>query len=161
MNEITEIKKAHEETLNIVNRAFDHLLRTLGGGETTGLPTEYAYPLTTDTNIFIGKKPAAVLFGEERVDVKTWHDVYTAILKRCNQDTRFHQMLIDFRGRLGGKIRTFLSDRPDGMIRPVKIDEDMYAETHYGSATLMHILVNRILSPVGFDCYGVSLILKE
>jgi len=64
------------------------------------------------------------------------------------------------RNKTAGKVRVFLSDKPDGMTRPLKIDEDMYAETHYGSQTLMHILVNRILIPARFDCSNISVVIK-
>jgi len=47
------------------------------------------------------------------------------------------------------------------MTRPLKIDEGLYGETHYGSQTLMYILVERILSPVGYDCSDVSIVIKN
>ena len=116
------------------------------------------FPLTAPPYLFRGRKPAAVLFGEERVDVKSWREVFVAILTACNKER--HDTLMDLRGRLAGKIRVFLSDSPDRMTRPVKIDEGMYAETHYGSETLMHILVRRILDPARFDYSNISIIIK-
>jgi hypothetical protein len=161
MNEITEIKKALETLKNSINATFDNLILTLGGETSTDLQTEYTYPLNTDTHIFVGKKPAAVLFGEERTDVKTWRGVCEVILTRCNQNAEHHETLMYLRNKAAGKCRVFISDKPDGMKRPLKIDEDIFCETHYGSATLMHILINRILAPVGFDCYGINLALIE
>ena len=161
MNEIIEIKKMKEAIINTVNGAFDRLLLTFGNEESTDFIKEYVYPLNINTNIFIGKKPTAVLFGEERVDVKTWREVYEVILKRCNQDEEYHKTLMYLRNKVSGKSRTFLSDKPDGMIRPLKIDNDLYGEIQYGSATLMHILLTHILAHVGFDYYGISLVLKE
>jgi hypothetical protein len=96
-----------------------------------------------------------VLFGKERVEAKTWVQVYTVILKRCNESPKHHETLMYLRGKLSGKCRVFLSDKPDGMRSPVKIDEDMYGEVHYGSACLMHILINRILAPARFDCFDI------
>ena len=121
---------------------------------------EYTYPLTAPPYLFVGKKPVAVLFGDERVEVKSWHDVYSAILKRCNENPRHHETLMYLRNKVAGKCRVFLSDKPDGMTRPLRVDENMYAETHYGSSTLMHILINRILVPVHFDCSGVSIVIR-
>ena len=161
MNEVIEIKKAHESIKSIINDTFDRLLLTLDGKETNDSPIEYAYPLKTNTNLFIGKKPAAVLFGKERIEVKTWRDVYEIILKRCNKDEKHHEMLMYLRNKVSGKCRVFLSDKPDGMNRPLKIDEDIYGEIHYGSATLLHILMNRILDPVGFDCSDIKIALKR
>jgi hypothetical protein len=86
--------------------------------------------------------------------------VYEVILKRCNQDKKYHEKLMYLRNKTAGKCRVFLSDKPDGMKRPLKIDDDLYGEIHYGTQTLIHILVNRILSPVGFDCFGISIAIK-
>ena len=122
---------------------------------------EYILPLSINSSIFIGKKPVAVIFGDERVVVKTWREVYTVILKRCNSYPRHHETLMELRGRIAGKIRVFLSDSPKTMRSPIKIDEDMYAESHYGAATLIHILTIRILKPVGFDYSKISIVLKD
>jgi len=121
---------------------------------------ELIFPITVDSHMFIGKKPIAVLFGKERVEVKTWVQVYTVILKRCNADPDHHKMLMYLRGKVSGKCRVFLADKPDGMRSPVKIDEEMYGEAHYGSATLLHILINRILAPARFDCGDIRVVLK-
>jgi len=122
---------------------------------------ELIYPITVDPYMFINRKPIAVLFGEERVEVKTWTQVYTVIIKRCNSDPKHHKTLMYLRGKVSGKCRFFLSDKPDGMKRPVKIDEDMYGETHYGSATLMHILLNRVLAPTGFNLSNIRVVIKS
>jgi hypothetical protein len=37
------------------------------------------------------------------------------------------------RNKTAGKVRAFLSDRPDKMSRPLMIDDGLYGETHYGS----------------------------
>ena len=123
-------------------------------------PYEWVLPLVTNPYLFIGKKPAAVLFGEERVPVKSWREAYTVILKRCNENPAHHEMLMYLRGKVSGRERTFLADRPDDMTRPVQIDDALYGESHYGAQTLMHILVNRILAPVRFDCSKVRVVLR-
>ena len=122
--------------------------------------SERIVPITTKTYLFVGRKPVAVIFDDERVAAKSWREVFTVVLSRCNQNPQHHQTLMDLRGRLAGQQRVFLSDDSRKMRRPVKIDEDMYAEAHYGSATLMHILVNRILAPVGFDVTSIRIVIK-
>ena len=122
---------------------------------------ELIYPLTIEPYVFVRKKPVAVLFGDERIEVKSWHGVYAAVLKRCNENPEHHKMLMYLRNKAAGKMRVFLSDSPDGMTRPLRIDEDMYGETHYGSQTLMHILVNRILAPAHFNCSNIRVAIKN
>jgi len=109
MNEIMEIKKAMDTIKSTINATFDRLILTLDEKETTDLPSEYVYPLNADTNIFIGKKPTAVLFGEERVDVKSWREVYTVIMRRCYQDEKCREMLMWLRGKAAGKVRVFIA----------------------------------------------------
>ena len=121
---------------------------------------EITYPLEAKPYVFVGKKPVAVLFGDERVEVKTWRQVYAVILKRCNDNPVHHERLMYLRGKVAGKVRVFLSDDPGRMTRPFMIDDGLYGETHYGSETLMHILVNHILAPAHFDCSNIHIVIK-
>ena len=107
-------------------------------------------------SIFVGKKPVAVYFGDERVPVTKWTSVYKVIMQRCIQDPLYHDRLMELRNRLGGKVRVFISDKPDGMTRPMEICTGLYGETHYGSQTLMHILVNIILKAIRYDYSDIS-----
>ena len=109
------------------------------------------YAITAHPSIFVGKKPVAVFLGDERVPVKKWTSVYTVILQRCAQDQIYYERLMYFRNKLAGKIRVFISNKPDGMTRQVEICDGLYGETHYGSQTLMHILVNIILKAIRYD----------
>jgi len=161
MNEIMEIKKALETIKCTINSTFDRLILTLGGEAVTDIQTEYAYPFTVNTNIFIGEKPVAVLFGEERTEANNWRKVYAAIMSRCNADAKCHDNLMYLRDKIAGRDRILLSGSPDNMRRPLKIDEDMYAEVSYGTATLLYILRDRILTPAHFDYSEVSIIIKR
>jgi len=160
MNEITEIKKAIETLKSTINATFDRLIQTLDGEETADLTAEYTYPFTANTHIFIGKKPAAVLFGEERVEANNWRKVFAAIISKCNADAQCHENLLYLRDKVIGRDRILFSHSSDSMRRPLKIDEDMYAEVCYGTATLLYILRDRILAPACFDYSGISIIIK-
>ncbi|MDR2024952.1 MAG: hypothetical protein LBQ71_17305 [Hungatella sp.] len=46
------------------------------------------------------------------------------------------------------------------MSKPVRIADELYFESHYGSETLMHILVERILEPAGFDSGEVGIVIR-
>jgi hypothetical protein len=111
-------------------------------------------------NYFIGKKPAAVVFGDERVDVKKWTDVYRLIYERVNQNPQAHEDLMYLRNKASGKVRLFISDKPDGMRRPIKVDEEIYVEMQYGVETMFHIMVACILRYVRYDLSDVKIIVK-
>ena len=160
MNEIAEIKKACETIKSTINATFDRLLLTLDGEEATDFPTEYVYPLNVDTSIFIGKKPVAVLFGEERVEANNWRKLFAAIMAWCNAGAQCHENLMYLRDKVSGRDRILLSHSPDSMRRPLRIDEDMYAEVCYGTGTLLYILRDRVLAPAHFDCSDISIVIK-
>jgi hypothetical protein len=123
-----------------------------------GASCERVYSLTVPTYIFVGRKPAAVLFGDERVEVKSWREVVGVILGRCNSER--HERLMYLCDKVHGKVRTILSASKTGMRRPLKIDEYMYIETQYGSQTMMYILRDMILAHTGFDCSDIRIALK-
>ena len=120
----------------------------------------YTVPLSVQSSMFVGKKPVAVMFGEEALPTHTWVKVYNTIMQRVIQDPIYHDRLMELRNKLAGKVRFFVSDKPDTMRRPLKISEDLYCEVHYGSATLMHILVNIILKAIRYDHSDIKIIIK-
>ena len=121
-------------------------------------PTERTCSLYIHPHYFVGTKPTAVLFGEERIDVKTWREVAYVVLKRCNDECG--DVLMTLRNKVSGKVRMIFADSPNGMRRPLKIADEMYLESHYGSQTLMYILVDLILKYTGFDYSNIKIILK-
>ena len=119
---------------------------------------EVIYPLTTAPYVFVGKKPAAVLFGNGRVEVKSWREVAYTVLKRCHNERC--ESLMHLRNKVLGRVRVILSDSPDSMRRPMKVTDELYMESHYGSQTLMYILVELILKYTGFDYSDIHVIIK-
>jgi hypothetical protein len=119
--------------------------------------SEIIVPLGTRPSVFIGTKPNAVIVGDMQYVVRTWREVYEIIIGKCNADPRCHELLANNLHWFQGNVRKFLSNAPNGMKNPLKVDENLWAETNYGSETLMHILVERILRPVGFDYSGIRI----
>lgn len=117
-------------------------------------------PLQTHPSMFVGKKPVTVIFGDEYWEADTWTNVYKVILLRIIQDPLYYDRLMELRNRLAGKVRVFISDKPDNMTRPIKLDEELYGEVHYGSETLMHILVNIILKAMQYDHSDIQIEMK-
>jgi hypothetical protein len=120
---------------------------------------ELIYPFSIHPSVFVGKKPAAVLFGDERVEVKTWRQVVSVILTRCNSEE--HERLMYLRDKVHGKVRTILSASESGMRRPLRIDDGLFFESHYGSATMMYILRDLILAYTSFDYSDIRIIVKQ
>ena len=121
--------------------------------------SEYVYPFTAATYLFIGKKATAVYFGEERVAVKNWREVFRLLLCACNKEN--HDELLYLRNKVAGKVRVFLSDKPDGMVRPFQIDDDLFADSgQYGTATLLHILRDLILKYTSFDFKNIKIAIR-
>jgi hypothetical protein len=152
------VEKARDELIDRINAVFDTLTARLSGEPTADPPTEYTLRLKGDTNRFIGTKAVAVLFGDERVTVRNWRKAFEVILGCCNRER--HDELMRLRNRTAGKVRTFLSDKPDGMTYPVRIDDDLWVEEHYGTGTLFHILCRRILDRAGFDYSNIRIAIR-
>ena len=119
---------------------------------------ELTYPFSIHPSVFVGRKPAAVLFGNERVEVKTWRQVAGVILTRCNSEE--HERLMYLRDKVHGKVRTILSASDSGMRRPLKIDDGLFFESHYGSATMLYILRDLILVCTSFNYSDISIVVK-
>ena len=171
MNTITEKTKAHAEIrktrdylIKTINEMFDDLIIKLENPqlEERISDTELKVSLSTHPAVFVGKKPIALIFNDdERVAVKSWREVYRETITRCYESTEHHEMLMYLRDKAIGKVRKFISAKPDGMTRPLKIADELYGEVQYSTECLLHILVNQILTPARFDCYSIKVILKE
>ena len=123
---------------------------------------ETPYPFTEEPAVFKGKKPTAIMFSDgTMVNVSTWKGIAQAVLQRCNQDVRCHDLLMELRDRVAGRNRYLLSSSGEGMRSPLKIDEDLYMETHYSAETLLYTLKTRILDAVGYDYRGISVCVRK
>ena len=162
---IAELNYIRMKLIADISESSDRLIKHMedgGEGECTVIsPQERVIPLTTNPSIFKRQKPEAVLIGDERIPVTTWVGVLKAVLTHINQYAGHHERLMYLRGKVAGRERVFLSETAEGMSKPVKIDKGLYAEGHFGSEGMMHVLVQRILSVIQFDCSGIYIILKS
>ena len=165
MKTIEDVRTAQRHLINEINRIFDEMANVLQNREDEIESEihvfETVYPLTTAPAIFKGKKPTCVLFGEERAIAHTWKNVFKLLILRCNKDEKNHKSLLGLRNKILGRERIILSDKPGEMLRAFKIDEDLWAETHYDTETLMRILLHRILDKVGFDYRNISVAVRN
>ncbi|MBQ8893862.1 MAG: hypothetical protein IJ043_05575 [Clostridia bacterium] len=157
VQELRELQELSRE----LNTRIDRLLAwaETESGEKKHLG-EMVFPLTRQAKIFKGKKAVAVLFSDgRRVDVLTWKQVAEVILKDCNK--KYHAELMELRGRIGGRNRVLLSACEEGMRCPRVIDQELYFETHYDVESMLQLMVDYILHPVGYNYRGVSIIVQE
>ena len=153
---LTELHKLREDLLAVVNTTVDSLIARLENGEDiidNVFPCETIYPLTTTASIFKGMKPAAVIFGDERIEVNNWRDVCLLIMRWCDDEK--HDALMDLRNKISGRSRTFLSDKPGNMDIPLKINEGLYVEGKFDSEYRV-IILRDIMDAAHYDYSGIS-----
>jgi len=118
--------------------------------------------LNSNTALFKGKKPTGIIFGGgERKDVGTWKKVFELVLKDCIADPERHVNLLELRGKISGRERLILSDKPDGMRSPFEITDHLFIESHFDTTNLLHILLNRILKPIGYDYTNIKIAIRN
>jgi len=123
---------------------------------------ESYYYLTSNTAIFKGKKPTGLfLNGKDRIEIGTWKKIFEVILEDCISHTAKHVDLLNLRGKISGRDRLLLSDRPDGMRTPLKITEKLFVESHYDTESLLRILTTRLLDPVGYDYSNIRIAIRN
>ena len=146
---IEELRTQLHET---VDRRIDALL----SGQAPQTESR-SLPLDIHPSVFKGKRPLSVSFPDGRtVETATWKKAVSAILADCNNDYVMHERLRSIAGKVFGRDRVLLGDK-DGMDSPVKIDEGLYMETKFDTESLLYVLRERILKPVGYDCNGIRI----
>lgn len=129
-----------------VDTRFDAVLNSVNGN-----PNVYPqYPITT--SILKGRKPLALCMPDGReIAVTTWKQVVTAIMKDCSQNKHCRQMLQKMCGKVWGKSRIILDDKPDRLDVPLKIDDQIFMEGKFDTESLIRVMTRRILDEVGYD----------
>jgi hypothetical protein len=157
---LLKIEEARVQMLAAVNRSIDSLIARVKSGEPltdADISTlETAYPLGIDSALFKGTKPTAVYFGDEKVEVKTWRNVFVLVLQRCADIPTHRDRLMHLRNRIMGRSRIFLSDKPDGMDFPIQIADGIYAEMDFDTEWLIRVLTNEILDNAHYDYSHIS-----
>jgi len=159
-----QIELAKEHLLEEVNRVFEDLwlqIQNQGESEQPFERREVVYPLTVNPATFRKKTPICLLIDEKRIVTPTWKKVFEVLVLRCIEDNRKHNALMQLRNEILGRERVLLSDNSEGMRRPFKISDGLYAETHYDTESLMRILLHRILGEVDFDYSGISVVVRR
>ena len=168
MDTIQRLQSYRTQLIQEINIFFDDMIQGLRTEEMSNAVVdevreyESIYSLTASTGIFKGKKPVGVRFPDgTRIDVPTWKRVVEVILRECNSNPSKHRELEKLCGKVSGRERIFLANKPDNMRSPIAIDENIYVETHYDTETLLRIVTTRILEPVQYDYSGISIAIRN
>lgn len=154
-NILGELERLHqkvESTLTAVER-----------GTTKPSRDGHFRPLTYNSHIFIGTKPAVVEFPDDHtISVKKWREAALAILKDCNADPQCHENPLALRdsGVVSGPRRRILWADPSTMDAPMEIGLSLYFEGHFGTEYLLKMLC-RTLELVGYNYRAVRFQLRE
>lgn len=163
MNLINNIKEKQNEIIMIVNTLFDELIKEVSNIEVEQREGtndfENILPLT-NTKIFKGKKPIAVIFGENRIITPTWKVVVETIFKEVLKEENMKEKLYSLSDKVLGRKRTRLSKSPDEMRKPLKLEKNLYIETHYDTETLMNLLL-QILNDISYNYNDIKVAIKN
>ena len=119
-------------------------------GETMGIA------LYGDISTLRGTKPTLVRYGDEVIPVTSWKRAFAAVLDICNREEHYHEALLAIRNETLGRSRKVIADSPQGMLSPLKVDDDLYIETNFSTEALLKLLRDRILSRIDFDSRSIT-----
>ena len=105
--------------------------------------------------MFKGERPASVILHGVEIKATTWKKVVLAILRDCAAHPQCHKRMMELRGRVNGNFRPLLSDHPEGMASPLKIDAGMYWESKFDTEALLGNLTEKLLEQVGYDYQNI------
>ncbi len=119
--------------------------QAIASGETMSIA------LYGDINILRGTKPTLVRYGDEVIPVTSWKRAFAAVLDICNRQEHYHEELLAIRNETLGRSRKVIADSPQGMLSPLKVDDNLYIETNFSTEALLRLLRDRILNRIDFD----------
>ena len=159
---IAEIRKKQDEMIIMINATFDEIIRKVGNlnldNNIEKNEYEVSYPLT-NVGGFKGEKVIAVIINGERYIVPTWKIAVKTILDEVLKDNRMKSKMNFLCDKLLGRVRNRLAHTSDGMRSAIKLDENLYMETHYDTETLMRFLL-QILNEINYDYSKIQVVLK-
>jgi len=153
---VSAMEKCRKQLHELIDRRIDEMVRQIESGHSLSELPRY-HPLSLGGHALKGNKPLAVRFpGGRAVRTRTWKEVAAAVLEDCNSDPVMHERLMELRGKVHGRDRVILGATPD-MDVPLRIDDGLYLEAKYDTETLLYVLTERVLKPVGYDCMGIDI----
>lgn len=124
--------------------------QTIASGETMGIA------LYGDISTLRGTKPTLVRYGDDTIPVTSWKRAFAAVLDICNRQEHYHEALLAIRNETLGRSRKVIADSPQGMLSPLKVDDNLYVETNFSTEALLKLLRDRILNRIDFDSRSIT-----
>lgn len=124
--------------------------QVIASGETMSIA------LCGDVSTLRGTKPTLLRHGDDAVPVTSWKQVFAAVLDICNRQEHYHEALLAARNETLGRSRKVIADSPQGMLSPLKVDDNLYIETNFSTEALLKLLRDRILSRIDFDSRSIT-----
>ena len=154
------LTRLRAELTFFVSSTLDNAMRQLDGTSDTA-STDMLVPIVIHPAFFKGRKPAETIFPNgEVVPTSTWKKFVLAIMADALQSESMRQILLSLRGRVWGRNRVILDASPKEMNQPLELCEGMYLETKFDTETLLYVLLERILHPIGYDPIGIRILLR-
>lgn len=151
---LAAVNVCREQIHRLVDERFDGLLCDLIlGEEAEKFRAEEGrlLPFASPPSMFKGEKPASVILHGVEIEAATWKKAVLIVLRDCAADPQCHRRMMELRGRVNGNFRTLLSDHPEGMASPLKIDAGLYWESKFDTEALLGNLTVKLLEQVGYD----------
>lgn len=124
--------------------------QVIASGETMSIA------LCGDVSTLRGTKPTLLRHGDDAILVTSWKQVFAAVLDICNRQEHYHEALLAARNETLGRSRKVIADSPQGMLSPLKVDDNLYVETNFSTEALLKLLRDRILNRIDFDSRSIT-----
>ncbi len=112
--------------------------------------------LCGDVSTLRGTKPTLVRYGDDTIPVTSWKRAFAAVLDICNRQEHYHEALLTICNETLGRSRKVIADSPQGMLSPLKVDDNLYVETNFSTEALLKLLRDRILNRIDFDSRSIT-----
>lgn len=163
-NIIEDLRKKQNELVMMVNNVFDDIIKRvseLNSNQLSHVESVYetVYPIT-NIGGFKGKKVIAVIIHNERMITPTWKKAVSIILTDVIKDKKYKEKMYNLCDKMLGRVRNRLAHTSESMRSAIKLDDNLYIETHYDTETLMRFLLE-ILNELNYNYDDIKIVIKS
>ena len=158
-----EVEQSRKRMHEMIDQKFNDFILKMACVDSTEYMGEGTSikPLLSPASTFKGTKPVAVILpGQRKVEATTWQCAALVILQDCDNDPERHEHMLVLRNRIGGNFRWLLSDKPQELRAPLKINEGLYFEGKFDTEALLQNLTKKLLEPVRYDYSEIAILLR-